>query len=448
MTKRKAPDPVVAEIERALMPGQFIRYDEMHEFIGDLEKVEGKLKALVRDGEAERAVHLYEVFLSGCYEKIEQCDDSGAYLSMFFGGLFCGWVKARPAAGRRAEETVRQILRWKEHDDYGFCHDIEKDVAKVLDHDGYRLLVGHFEAHLAKALPDSASKPSSAIFEYGNDVRLPALSLKGIYESKQDAKSYAAVCDRVGLSPRDCERLAEMEVSKGHWDNALGWVERGLALEPTRNWHNESSYGLAHLKPKILGKLGRKEDALALAWADFEKSPSEFAYGDLMRYVPKAEKAQWRERAIETAGRGDMGDFLTLCVKTKEWDRVAARVHAADHAELESLSHYHSEPAADGLAKRDARAAAKLYRALCLRILTRKKSKYYGAALDHIERARELYLKVGEETEWRDVVEAIRTAHSRKSGFLAGFERIVAGCSPAMPSFAERARRRWAKQSS
>ena len=38
------------------------------------------------------------------------------------------------------------------------------------------------------------------------------------------------------------------------------------------------------------------------------------------------------------------------------------------------------------------------------------------------------------------MVEVVRTAHSRKSGFLSGFERIVAGKFERTPSYAEEAR--------
>jgi len=44
-----------------------------------------------------------------------------------FSRAFCGWIKARQAAGRPAEETISQILNWKKNDDYGFCYQIEKE---------------------------------------------------------------------------------------------------------------------------------------------------------------------------------------------------------------------------------------------------------------------------------------------------------------------------------
>lgn len=116
------------------------------------------------------------------------------------------------------------------------------------------------------------------------------MTLKAIYESLADVPSYAALCGKLGFSPRDCERLAKLEMPNQHWAQALEWVEKGMALEPTRNWHNECSHSLKQLKPEILGQLGRTEDALAAAWAEYQESPNEFAYEKLMRHVPEAGK--------------------------------------------------------------------------------------------------------------------------------------------------------------
>lgn len=97
------------------------------------------------------------------------------------------------------------------NDDYGFCNDIEKDVIKVLDAQGQQLFIGHFQALVEKAMPGPAAGPAKAIFECENALRLPAMSLKEIYESLGDTCSYAALCERLGFSPRDCEHLAKME---------------------------------------------------------------------------------------------------------------------------------------------------------------------------------------------------------------------------------------------
>ena len=95
------------------------------------------------------------------------------------------------------------------------------------------------------------------------------------------------------------------------------------------------------------------------------------------------------------------------------------------------------------MAKKDALAAATLYRALGLRIVNAGKSKYYGEAVEHFKKARDLYCKAGQTSEWTAVIEFVRTAHSRKSGFLSDFEKTVSGQDESVPSFAEEAKARW-----
>lgn len=144
-----------------------------------------------------------------------------------------------------------------------------------------------------------------------------------------------------------------------------------------------------------------------------------------------------------------------MCLKAREWERLAGRVRSATPGELETLSHYCTEPAAKALAKRDPVPAAKLYRALGMRILNAGKSKYYDAALDHFEKARDLYCEAEQPSGWEEIVGAVRTAHSRKSGFLSAFEELVSrdsqrspGGSRRSPSFADEAQDRWKRLSS
>jgi hypothetical protein len=77
-------------------------------------------------------------------------------------------------------------------------------------------------------------------------------------------------------------------------------------------------------------------------------------------------------------------------------------------------------------------------------IVNRGKSKCYGAALDHFERAKRCYAAAGLEGNWEELVDWVRANHSRKRWFMAGFEEVVAGTEPEPePSFLERAKARW-----
>jgi len=56
-----------------------------------------------------------------------------------------------PPSGRPAEETVSQLLNWMKNGNYGFCHDLEPDVIKVLDSKGQHLFIGPLGFRLLKA---------------------------------------------------------------------------------------------------------------------------------------------------------------------------------------------------------------------------------------------------------------------------------------------------------
>ena len=123
-----------------------------------------KIDALVKDGQAERAVSLYEIFLSGCYEKADEIDDSGGNLGMFFEDLFCAWINARQKAKYDPAETVQNILKWMDNDDYGFCYEIERDMVKVLNKKSVKLFEAAIKSRFEKAFAYGGQKRMQADF--------------------------------------------------------------------------------------------------------------------------------------------------------------------------------------------------------------------------------------------------------------------------------------------
>jgi hypothetical protein len=126
---------VEGQIEAALDPGRFVGDRGCFSFVDDLEGVEDDIAALVSEAPG-RAVGLYEAFLAGCYEKANEVDDSSGSFGMFVGTLFCGWIKARQAAGAGPEETAARLLTWMDEDPFGFCFELERDLAGALDGPG------------------------------------------------------------------------------------------------------------------------------------------------------------------------------------------------------------------------------------------------------------------------------------------------------------------------
>jgi len=172
-----------------------------------------------------------------------------------------------------------------------------------------------------------------------------------------------------------------------------------------------------------------------------------FAYEELMRYVAKPDLSSWHERTMTAAERGDLASLIELWLKVKETGRLAERLARANDRELEGLSHFVTEPAAKALANAHPAAAAKVFRALCMRTLKAAKSKYYEAALAHLEESRRCYLAAGLEQQWEMLALEIRRDHYRKSSFMPGFNTIIAGKRTHVePSFLDRARCRWVSQ--
>jgi len=266
--------------------------------------------------------------------------------------------------------------------------------------------------------------------------------LKAIYAAQRNVDAYLGLCAEDALTLADCEVVADLYQRRGEPDAALAWVDRGLQLEA--GGRRGSGFGLSVMKRALLRTLGRAGDALQLAWQEFQTSPSTFTYKTLMDCVPESERDHWHAKAMQAAENGVLSALIPLWLETQEVDRVVERLRRADEVELVSLSHYTTEPAATRLATSHPDVAAKLYRALGLRILMAKKSKYYGAAVSHFAQAKQCYEQATLEREWQVLVDAVRRTHGRKYGFMPEFERMVAGQpKPQEASFLERAQQRW-----
>jgi hypothetical protein len=449
MGKRKTNEALAGMIETALRPGDFISYGRSWDFVRSLEETKGRLDGLLAAGEADQAVALYEIFLAGCYEKAGEIDDSGGNLGLFFQDLFCCWIKARQAAGRDPAETVREILKWMDHDEYGFCFDTEAGIALALNKAGFGLFKKQIEDRFDAAFAPFAGEEAQFIYDYPSAVYMTARRLKAIYVARGDVRSYSGLCERIVASPKDCEKIAHLYKAKGRPEPAMVWVERGLAIGNTRRWGNEDSYSLEGLKRELLSKVGRKGDALQSAWSEFTKRPSAFAYEEPMRYVSPKGRREWHGKAMAAAKDAELAEFIDLCVEARELDQLAGRIDTAAPAELESISHYVTEKAAAALERRHGVAAAKVHCAMAMRVLGAGKSKYYPQALEHLQAARDLYTKHKQEQVWQAVVERVRRDHSRKHSLVPSFEGIVAGDGPPdVESFEARARGRWRKQTS
>ena len=441
--KHKQRDPLEQAIESALSPGSFISYNAAWSFVDELQEVLNDLEKIIRN-EPERAALLFETFIAACHEKADEIDDSSGNFGMLVDELFRGWIKAREVAGADPNETAKALLAWMEDDAYGFCHDLDREAVKVLGRQGLDAFVGQIR-----------SKFESSLLQDEKNERFPGYArrrwggaLKTLIAAQRNLNAYIELCDQTELGVGECKAIAEMYRSRRRPEEALSWVERGLKIARSDSKRSFGDHELREIKRGLLAKLGRAGDALESAWSEFEQHPSIFTYKELMRYVPTKEKKAWHEKAMEASEKSDLSSQIELWLKKKEIDRLLSRLHRATDEELEDLSHYRTEPLARKLKRFNPDIAARVYRAICMRIVNAGKSKYYEAALDNIEHAKKCYSKAGLDSDWETVVADVRERHFRKKGFMAGFEEIVSDVPKRVePPFLERAKARWPRKS-
>jgi hypothetical protein len=215
---RARRDRLEREIEIALDPSRFITDRASYSFVGDLELVDAELVSLV-GSEPARAVALYEAFLAGCYEKAEELDDSSGSFGTFVGELFCGWVKARQAAGASPDDTATRLLGWIEEDPYGFCFGLEKDLAAVLDKAGLAALLQQVRARFDAA----ASREAEDSPRPDHERRRWASVLRALHLQQKDVGAYVALAEQTGLTAKDCHDLRCAAQARGSARVGRAW---------------------------------------------------------------------------------------------------------------------------------------------------------------------------------------------------------------------------------
>ncbi len=443
---RHKTDLMEQAIELALNPGAFIPDRACFSFVSDLDEVAAKIATLIAS-DPSRAVTLCETFLAACHAKAEELDDSSGSFGQFVGDLYCGWIKARQAAKANPDETAARLLGWMDYDDYGFCYHLEKEAAKAFDKAGLVAFVTQVRARFAAAAK-ACPKADATVRDNPDYLRRRwGEVLRTLHAAQNDVAAYIALAEETSLTAQDCHAIATLLVGRRKPKEALDWVGRGIDLDQAAPHGSMAGLDLAKLKRDLLTKLGRGGEALDAAWADYRAHPSKYTYEDLMKYVPKAERRTWHEKAIEAATGADLSSAMDLLVAAKELDRLADLVRSAKDNALEGLSHYTTEPVAEKLEKPHPDLAARLWRSQGMRIINAKKSKYYAAALSNFESAKRCFERAGLDAEWKKTVSQVRVGHYRKSSFMLGFERLAAGIGPSdEPSFLERAKARWSER--
>ncbi len=187
--------------------------------------------------------------------------------------LCCHWVRARQSGGHPAGDTVETLVHWIDDDEYGYAYQMERDLAEVLDDAGRTAFVKVARARFEQAAQEATRRKD----EPGGDAskRQWADVLRALYRAQDNAFSYIRLCQEMGMRGEDCLVIADIFHAKDETNQALSWVRRGLEIAGS---HDFATYDLERRERALLSQLGRTEEALTLAWKDFEASPCCFLH--------------------------------------------------------------------------------------------------------------------------------------------------------------------------
>src|SRR5690606_11904276 len=134
--------------------------------------------------------------------------------------------------------------------------------------------------------------------------------LRSLYLAKKDVAAYVALAEETGLTAHDCRAIAALFIGRRKLKEAFTWVERGIDLDRKTPHGSMAGHDLSKLRRELLMKLGRNHEALDAAWAEYKQYPSKYSYDDLMKYVPKAERAEWHEKALTAAEGAELASRI------------------------------------------------------------------------------------------------------------------------------------------
>src|ERR1035437_1829779 len=165
----------------------------------------------------------------------------------------CGHGEAGPAAGTRARVSSPALRR-------GVAHDLpraEKRRGLRRPHQ----IGAPFEA-AATAKP---GQPPGHEREYLR--RHCGEVLRTIYLAQKNVAAYVALTTETGLTAEDCHAVATLLVTRRMPDEALAWVERGLALDREHpHGYTMAGHHLTGIHRELLTRLGRGNEAIETAW--------------------------------------------------------------------------------------------------------------------------------------------------------------------------------------
>lgn len=389
-------------LERAIdIPG-FVDYGGAYGYFMHVGEALDEIERLIGAGFPDAAITLTEYALELLESSAERVDDSDGGLSEAIARAEEIHLAACDAGSPDPVELAERLVTRAVGSDYELFLDVLPDYEDVLGSAGlarYRELVEQAWRKLPPKKPNDYSARRFVI----------AHLMESLAESSGGADGLIEVLARDVSSAYDVLRIAERLCADGRDDEALTWLERGLAdFEPDLR--------LRGLAAEIHGRAGRRDQAGEMLWANFTDRPGLDSFRALREATAEAFQP-WRERALAfladvspAAGSWAPGRSTLVEILLADDEIDAAWQAAVDGG------------CSDGLWLRLARARAASHPADAIPILLRaadqaielRNRDAYQRAVRLLAEAKVLCARCDRDGDFRDHMTAVRDAHRTK----------------------------------
>lgn len=412
------PKALKEVVRRAFTVHGFVDYRGMRTLVTRVESVVHLLREQIAAGNAREALELADYALRRGLVVYGQTDDSDGGFGELLHDIADLHLEAFQTARPAGDAQGAALFELQMVDQWDLI--AIADYAPLLDKKGlarYRALVEKAWSAVPERLPGARRETDDRSF------RVTCL-MEALARLDGDVDALIAVKRRDLSSPYTYLQIAEMLSAAKRQDEALAWAERGHSTFAT----NPDSRLVAFLI-SAYRQTRRNDDATALAWEHFVRSPNLDTYKLLRSACGTKEWASLRDKALthlraesrQTARQAHGwpgGNSLLVEILLHDGDSDTALAEAREGgcnewlwrqlAEVREASH----PA----------EAAEIHRARIDKIIGRTNNAAYDEAAKLTGHIRHLMMRAGMEKECGEWLNALRARHQAKRNFMKRLE--------------------------
>jgi uncharacterized Zn finger protein len=426
-TGAAAPDLYVYQqlLRDAIECPDYVDYDAMPDYAQSVEEAIRPLGDLLRHGHAGVVVELAEFALIELDRASEMLDGGDGSLNAVYDDLQQIHLQACLAAKPNPEELAGRLLTYELEGGLGVFNNAARTYAEVLGPRGleaWRIQLMRAWSELGPQAPGQDVPPGPI-----DHRRFQIMALmERLAESSGDFNLLAAVKRSDLSSVHDYLSLAELYQSAGDFAQAADWAESGLRQFPDIAVNG----GLRDFLAQAYEKLGRHEEAAALAWEEFAAFGTSEYYEKLKEHAERGGHVErWRKRAI--------AHLRARIVAERKAAKALKSTAAADHSPIveilladgcfeEAWAEANAHGCRPDLWMRLAVQREKTHPADTLRIYQERLGptiaagghNAYREAVDLVSRIGALLDRLGRAAEFVPYRAGIRAAHRQKRTFL------------------------------